>query len=70
MKTNESSRDRIVRATGSALLAFTALAGPGPKTSVGKVLLGIAGVLGTTAVTGFCPLYRIAGVSTCDAPKA
>lgn len=64
MDKNESSTDRIARAVGSGLLALTALAGPGPKTAVGKGLLGVAAVLGVTSAAGFCPLYKAVGLDT------
>jgi hypothetical protein len=28
----------------------------------------VAGVLLVTAATGFCPLYRVLGISTCRVP--
>lgn len=69
MKNNESSTDRIARAVGSGLLAITALAGPGPKTGVGKGLLGVAAILGATSAAGFCPLYKALGIQTSQDPE-
>ena len=59
MKTNEASWDRGLRVVlGLALLSLTIV---GPHT-----LWGLAGiVLVATGIWGFCPLYRIFGLSTC-----
>ena len=32
-------------------------------------MLGVAGVLVVTAAVGFCPLYRLLGLSTCPVGK-
>lgn len=56
---NESSIDRAVRLViGFALLALVFV---GPKTLWG--LLGVVPI--ATALAGFCPLYRLVGLSTC-----
>jgi len=59
MKTNEASWDRGFRIVlGLALLSLTIV---GPHT-----LWGLAGiVLLATGLIGFCPAYRLLGVSTC-----
>lgn len=58
MNQNEGSVDRIVRVlVGSVLLSLFFF---GPHTWLG--LLGIVPLL--TGVVGFCPLYRVFGVST------
>ncbi len=56
---NEGTLDRVVRiALGVALLSLTVV---GPKS-----LLGLAGVVPlATGLIGFCPLYRLVGLSTC-----
>lgn len=61
--TNEGTLDRIVRvAIGLALLSLTVV---GPKS-----LLGLVGVVPlATGLIGFCPLYRLVGVSTCPLPQ-
>jgi hypothetical protein len=51
---------RIVLGVGLIAVAFF-----GPKTPLGFV--GVIPLL--TGVIGFCPLYRLVGVSTCPAPK-
>ena len=58
MSQNEGSVDRIVRVlVGSVLLSLFFF---GPHTWLG--LLGIVPLL--TGIVGFCPLYRVFGVST------
>ena len=63
MKNNEATWDRAVRVLlGLALLALTVI---GPHTWWGLVgLIPLA-----TGAVGFCPLYRLAGVSTCAVAK-
>ena len=59
MNTNQAGWDRALRVVlGLTLLALTFF---GPQT-----LWGLAGiVLVATGLWGFCPLYRIFGLSTC-----
>lgn len=60
---NESSADRLVRVIlGVVLLSLTFV---GPKSMLG--LLGLVPLL--TGLLGFCPLYRLIGVSTCPTPR-
>ena len=67
MHTNESSLDRVVRlvvAVVATVLGVVVGAG-----SVGGVLLFVvAAIMLVTAAVGFCPLYRIFGISTCKVP--
>jgi hypothetical protein len=64
---NESNVDRIVRAlVGVALLAAWGLGWVAGTVAI--VLAVVAVVLLLTAVTGFCPLYRVFGMSTCPVP--
>ena len=67
MHTNESSLDRVVRlvvAVVATVLGFVVGAG-----SVGGILLFVvAAIMLVTAAVGFCPLYRIFGISTCKVP--
>jgi hypothetical protein len=59
MKVNEGSWDRIARvALGFVVLSLVLV---GPKTPWG--LLGLIPI--ATGLTGFCPLYRVLGISTC-----
>lgn len=71
MTINESSTDRIVRGVvGAGALIGAVVAG----VSGGAVLAAVLGVVGVilagTAAVGFCPLYRIFGISTCKVPAA
>lgn len=63
---NEGSRDRDLRLLAGAVLMYLAVfVLPGP---VNFAIGALALVLFATAATGFCPLYRLAGINTC-APK-
>ena len=67
MVRNESNTDRILRAIvgGALLIAWIA----GWLSGALAVVLGIVGlVLVATAIVGFCPLYRVFGISTCPVP--
>ncbi|MGE5602184.1 MAG: DUF2892 domain-containing protein [Nitrososphaerales archaeon] len=63
MKGNESNLDRIIRGIlGVALLLVAFLAVP---TGALQIVLAVIGVvLLVTGAVGFCPLYRILGLST------
>lgn len=63
MLTNESSTDRMFRVVlGVIVLSLVFI---GPKTPWGW--LGIVPL--ATGALGFCPLYRLFGISTCRLPK-
>lgn len=67
MVRNEGTVDRIVRVVlGVVLVAAWAFAW---LTGTLAVVLGVVGIvlIGTGAV-GFCPLYRMLGMSTCPVP--
>lgn len=67
MVRNEGTVDRIVRVVvGVVLVAAWAF---GWLTGTLAVVLGVVGIvlIGTGAV-GFCPLYRMLGMSTCPVP--
>jgi hypothetical protein len=67
MTVNEGSLDRIIRAVvGVALLAAWVFGWIGGTLAV--VLGVVAIVLVLTAAVGFCPLYRVFGISTCPVP--
>ncbi len=59
MQTNEATWDRVLRVVvGLGLLSMTVV---GPQT-----LWGLVGLLPlVTGLWGFCPLYRVLGISTC-----
>ncbi len=62
-KSNESTLDRTLRVLlGLGLLSLTVV---GPHTLWG--LVGLVPLL--TGFVGFCPLYRLFGVSTCAVPS-
>ena len=59
---NESSIDRVGRAVGAVVATVSVVACP---SGLGKVMsLGLAAFLGTTALTGTCPVYRALGLRT------
>ena len=63
MMTNESTIDRALRVVlGIVLLSLVVV---GPHTMWG--LIGLVPLL--TGLVGFCPLYRLLGMSTCPARK-
>jgi hypothetical protein len=64
MSVNESGLDRAIRVIiAIAAVVGAAVVGFG---SVGAwVLLAVAAIMLLTAATGFCPLYRVFGISTC-----
>lgn len=65
MTTNESSTDRIIRVVIAFVAAFAVGIG-----SVGGIILAVVGaVMLVTAAVGFCPLYRVFGMSTCKVPQ-
>lgn len=64
MVRNESNLDRTLRALIGAALLIAWIAGWLSGTLA--AVLGIVGlVLVATAIVGFCPLYRVFGMSTC-----
>lgn len=66
---NENTVDRVIR----LVIAVAAVAGAfavGVGTVWGIVLLVVAAVMVITAAVGFCPLYRLFGLSTCKVPNS
>jgi len=61
MKPNESTTDRAIRGVVAvvALIAGLLLSGPARI-----VLFVVAAIMAVTAAVGFCPIYRVLGVST------
>ena len=56
---NEGTADRVIRiVAGLAILSLTVVGPRSPWGLVGLVPLA-------TGLLGFCPLYRVIGVSTC-----
>lgn len=67
MKANESTVDRIIRAVvGVAALLGAFAIGSGVAF---VALLVVGAILLVTAAVGFCPLYRVFGISTCPVAK-
>ncbi len=65
MGTNEGSLDRLLRVIAAVVVAGIAFL-VGPTSVIGIVLFVVAAILLVTAAVGFCPLYRVFGVSTCS----
>jgi len=67
MVRNESTLDRTLRALVGAVLLVAWIAGW--LSGALAVVLGVVGlVLVATAIVGFCPAYRLLGISTCPVP--
>lgn len=62
MNTNESAADRIVRIVIAVIAAVVAWKTAGVVSVIAWV---VAAIMALTAIVGFCPLYRIFGISTC-----
>jgi len=69
MTVNESNLDRAVRGgiAVTALGAGTAIGGV--LNPMGIALYGIGTVAAVTAVSGYCPLYSVLGISTLPQPQ-
>ena len=64
MLTNQSTADRVLRVVlGIVLLSLVIV---GPKTSWGLVGL----ILLVTGAIGFCPIYRLFGITTCPIARS
>ena len=68
MTRNLSTTDRALRVVFALVLGLTAFI-TGVGSLLGIVMLVVAGVLVVTASVGFCPLYRVLGLSTCPVQK-
>lgn len=64
MERNESGVDRIIRVI-IAIAAIVGAAAVGFGTVGAWILLVVAAIMLVTAAVGFCPLYRMFGISTC-----
>jgi hypothetical protein len=67
MGKNESNTDRIARVVVAAVAVVLALV-VGPGSVGGIILFVVAAIMLGTAAVGFCPLYKVFGVSTCKLP--
>ena len=63
MSRNESNLDRMSRAAVAVVAVIGAVA-VGASSVLGVLLFAVAGILIVTAAVGFCPLYRLLGIST------
>ena len=68
MGRNEGTADRVVRGLVVAPIALIAAVAVGLGTVAGVVLAVVGVIMALTAAVGFCPLYRLVGVSTCRLP--
>jgi hypothetical protein len=69
MTVNESTIDRLIRGGIAATALGAGLVVGGVFNPVGVVLLGVAGMAAFTAISGYCPLYAVLGISTCPVPQ-
>ena len=63
MNANVGSTDKVIRLV-LALVAVVVAFATGVSSALGIVLLVLGVVLAVTALTGFCPIYRVLGMST------
>ncbi len=63
MSANESTVDRVIRLI-IAIVAGVAALKVGLGSLLGILLLVVAVIMLVTAAVGFCPLYRLFGMST------
>lgn len=61
MTRNESNADRMIRVALGLILAIAGVAAGGAFAVIGLVLGAILLITGTV---GFCPIYRVLGITT------
>ena len=67
--TNQSNKDRIIRAVIAIVLILAYLAIPSSvNNTIALIGLGVAGVLLFNAISGNCYIYRMVGINTCPLP--
>lgn len=64
MKSNVGSIDKIVRILIAVIISILFFTGTVQGT-LGYVLLALGAIFLLTSVVGFCPLYRLVGITTC-----
>jgi hypothetical protein len=64
MTRNMGTTDRLLRAFVLGLAALVAALAVGGGTLPGILLLVVGAVMFATAAVGFCPLYKVLGIST------
>lgn len=63
MNSNEGTIDRVIRVAVGVVLLSLVLVGP-------KSLWGLIGLIPLiTGLVGFCPLYKLLGLSTCSTSR-
>ena len=68
--TNQSKKERIIRAVIAALLILAYFVVPSSvNNSIVLIGLGVAGVLIFNAISGNCYIYRMLGINTCPLPE-
>lgn len=67
MKSNVGMLDRIVRLAIAAAAFYVFFTGERPAWEYGALAVGV--IMTLTALSGFCPLYRLVGFRTCKASK-
>lgn len=65
MTRNMGRSDRLLRALLIGPLLLAGAFAVGTTSAAGVALLGGAIIMVATAATGFCPLYRLFGITTC-----
>ncbi|RJU82476.1 MAG: DUF2892 domain-containing protein [Candidatus Poseidoniales archaeon] len=69
--TNQSNKDRIIRAVIAVVLILAYLTIPSSvNNTIALIGLGVAGVLIFNAISGNCYIYRMLGINTCPLPDA
>lgn len=69
MKINMGNWDKVIRIL-LAIVAIYLYVGGIVSGALGIVLMVLAGVLLFTSFIGFCPLYAVFGVSTCQTKRS
>lgn len=69
MKTNMGRNDKMIRAILAIVFAVLYFTGAVSGT-LGIILLILGGVFLATSMVGFCPLYTLLGINTCQKSKA
>jgi hypothetical protein len=69
MKKNTGNTDRIIRIVLAIVFAALYLSETVTGTA-GLVLMVLGVVFALTSLVGFCPLYALVGINTCEAKEA
>ena len=64
-KKNEGAVDRIIRAIAGIVILIIGIYEVKSLAVLGIILIIVGAVLIITAITGFCLLYTLLGISTC-----